>query len=196
MIFFLQTSLPPEHKNIIIILSKNFLHCQWYNQLKYKKILKITNIFIFMVLQPWLHCFTYQTKLKNNSVFFKLKSISIILFKFNPWLSLYYIGKGSRKSHSISSSIYCLSLVFCNDKSENCRWSWFRNGTDFDLGILSTVTFDLFPDWLLTRCGLSDWLDWHSVLKNGWSSNNDLRYVMVRIGRPGDVFSIGKAPFT
>ena len=108
---------------------------------------------------------------------------------------IFYIGNGSRKSHSMSSSMYCLSLVNCRDRSENCRWSWFKNGADLDLGILSTVTFDLFPDWLLTRTGPSDWIDWHSVLKNGCSSTNDLRYVIVNMGRPGVVFSMGVAPF-
>ena len=95
--------------------------------------------------------------------------------KLSTVIKVHYIGNGSKKSHSISSSIKCLSLVNCNDKSENCLCNWFKNGADFDLGILSMVAFDLFPDWLLARIEPSDWFDWHSVLKNGWSSTKERR---------------------
>jgi len=131
---------------------------------------------------------------------------------------------GSKKSLSMTSSMYSFVVFVSAAEADSIGdGPMEKAGTDFDFGsplaigplnlasdwLLEwavvcplVITFDLFclvstfaPSWRAANIRLSDWLARQSVLKKGWSSCSDLRYVKVNKGRPGVSFIIGTSPF-
>lgn len=135
---------------------------------------------------------------------------SSISWPCQVWLCGHHNGSGSRKSLSSRYSMYCL-VPFCGEGScvsspEFCIYL-SNTGADLDFGsvfpcsdvcpifcVLLLLVFVPVPDWLLVVKLASDWLAWHNVLKNGWSSDSDLMYVWVIRGCPGTDLISGVSP--